>query len=64
MSTLIWAQEILVAIKKASSVVSKLAQEANHEAQSDRERLQSIVQSLKMVYGKVWEGDDDVFELS
>lgn len=64
MSTLTWAQELQSAVKKANSVVDKLAQEKDAEAQQTRSQLQVIVQTLRSTLNNVWMGDDNLFEVS
>ncbi|KAK1920549.1 sister chromatid cohesion C-terminus-domain-containing protein, partial [Papiliotrema laurentii] len=64
MSTLVWAQELHLAIKKSGSIVDKLAEEKDTEAQDTRVKLQEIAQLLKNTLRNAWTGDDNLFEVS
>ncbi len=64
MTTLIWAQELHLAIKKAGSLIEKLAEEKDAEAVETKVKLQQIEQTLKVTLQNVWTGDDNLFEIA
>lgn len=63
MASVIWAQELQNGIKKARSVVEKLATEKNDEAQEMSQKLLSIGMMLKSTLRDVWMADDKLFEV-
>lgn len=62
MSSILWAQELQSAIRKVTSVQEKLSVEKDQEAQDTRGRLVIIDSQLREALGKIWTGNDDVFE--
>ncbi|WVQ82810.1 hypothetical protein IAT38_004942 [Cryptococcus sp. DSM 104549] len=64
MSSIVWAQELQVAIKKATAVLEKLAAEKDAEAQETSQKLQSLTTTMKNTLRGVWMGDDGLFEIS
>lgn len=64
MASVIWAQELQNGIKKARSVVEKLATEKNDEAQEMSQKLLSIGMMLKSTLRDVWMADDKLFEVN
>ena len=63
MSTLIWAQELQLATKKAESVGQKLTEEKDSDAQETRGKMMEIVSKLQKITRDVWNGDDNPFEV-
>jgi hypothetical protein len=52
-----------VASKRALSVAEKLAGEKDEEAVATRERLQTIIQHLRIASQNVWMNDDGLFSV-
>lgn len=63
MASVIWAQELQNGIKKAGSIVEKLAAEKDDEAQEMGQKLLSIGMMLKTTLRNVWMTDDKLFEV-
>ncbi|EAL23165.1 hypothetical protein CNBA5100 [Cryptococcus deneoformans B-3501A] len=64
MASVIWAQELQNGIKKAGSIVEKLAAEKDDEAQEMGQKLLSIGMMLKTTLRNVWMTDDKLFEVN
>ena len=63
MTRVLWAQELQLALRKAQSVVEKLAAENDEAALDTRERLKSIVNDMRQVSQTVWNPDEGLFEI-
>lgn len=61
MSAVLCAQELQGAIAKAATVIDQLGHEKTTEAQEVKERLQTIVQRLRLEVQSVWTSDDSAF---
>ena len=62
MTSLTWAQEIHGAIKKATSIVERLKEENTPEAEEQRRRFETIVQSLRLILQNLWLEDYLMFD--
>lgn len=61
MSSVVRAQELQGAISKAGAVIDQLGHEKTTEALEVKERLQAVVQRLRLEVQSVWASDDSVF---
>ncbi|KAK4684433.1 cohesin loading factor subunit SCC2, partial [Tremellales sp. Uapishka_1] len=60
MTSVIWAQELQVAVKKITSVLDRLGKEEKQE--EAKENCQMISKMLKSALNNVWNGDEGLFE--
>ena len=63
MACAFWAQELQGGIKRAISLIDKLASEKEEGAQDLRQGLQNIVQQFRSASSKVWNVDDRSFDM-
>lgn len=61
LSTILWAQEVHAGIDRSQSVVAKLANEKDEEAEKTRAKLSEVHRELCTLADKLWSVDEDVF---